>query len=170
MINGYFLHIYYLELILKRNWPSGLQVNQSLWQPTKPSLINSPSRHSRKLMRPRLIPQFQRLIITSMAEDAFICLYEACMSAGSLRGIHYQGWDSLTHVPLDKMVAFSQMIISDAFSWMKNFVFWLKFKFVSKDPVDNIPALVWIMAWCWKGDKPLSEPMLTRFTDAYMQH
>ena len=34
-------------------------------------------------------------------------------------------------------------------------------------PTDNNPALVQIMAWCWIGDKPLSEPMLTRYTDAY---
>ena len=33
----------------------------------------------------------------------------------------------LTHFPLDKMAAISQTIFSDAFSWMKNFVFWLKF-------------------------------------------
>ena len=26
------------------------------------------------------------------------------------------------------------------------------------------------MAWCRIGDKPLSEPMLTQFTDAYMPH
>ena len=30
------------------------------------------------------------------------------------------------------------------------------------------PALVQIMAWRWIGDKPLSEAMLTWFTDAYM--
>ena len=29
-----------------------------------------------------------------------------------------------THLPLDKMAAFSQTIFSDAFSWMKIFVFW----------------------------------------------
>ena len=29
--------------------------------------------------------------------------------------------------PLDKMAAISQTIFSDAFSWMKNFEFWLKF-------------------------------------------
>ena len=45
---------------------------------------------------------------------------------------------------------------------------WLKF--VPKGPIDNNPALVQIMAWCRKGDKPLSQPMLTRFTDAYMRH
>ena len=32
----------------------------------------------------------------------------------------------LTHLPLDKMAAISQTIFSDAFSWMKSFVFWLK--------------------------------------------
>ena len=33
-------------------------------------------------------------------------------------------------------------------------------KFVSKCPINNIPALVQIMAWRRLGDKPLSEPML----------
>ena len=33
----------------------------------------------------------------------------------------------LTHLPLDKMAAISQTIFSGAFSWMKSFVFWLKF-------------------------------------------
>ena len=32
--------------------------------------------------------------------------------------------------------------------------------FVAKGPIDNIPALVQIMAWCWPGYKPLSELML----------
>ena len=33
-------------------------------------------------------------------------------------------------------------------------------KFVPKDPINNIPALVQIMAWHLAGDKPLSEPMM----------
>ena len=33
----------------------------------------------------------------------------------------------LTYLPLDKMAAISQTIFSNAFSWMKNFVFWLQF-------------------------------------------
>ena len=33
-------------------------------------------------------------------------------------------------------------------------------KFVPRGPIDNIPALVQIMAWRRPGDKPLSEPML----------
>ena len=33
-------------------------------------------------------------------------------------------------------------------------------KFVAKGPINNIPALVQMMAWRRPGDKPLSEPML----------
>ena len=39
----------------------------------------------------------------------------------------FQCRERLTHLPLNKMAAFSQMIFSDAFSWMKTFVFWLRF-------------------------------------------
>ena len=47
----------------------------------------------------------------------------------------------------------------------------LKFvKFGPKGPIDNNSALVEIMAWRRIGDKPLSASMLTRFTEAYMQH
>ena len=34
--------------------------------------------------------------------------------------------------------------------------------FVPKSQINNIPALVQIMAWRRPGDKPLSEPMLVR--------
>ena len=37
-------------------------------------------------------------------------------------------------------------------------------------PTNNFPSLVQIMAWRRPGDKPLSEPMLVCFTDAYMRH
>ena len=40
-------------------------------------------------------------------------------------------------------------------------------KFVPKGPIDNNPALVQMMTWRRIGDKPLSEPMLTWFTDIY---
>ena len=36
----------------------------------------------------------------------------------------------------------------------------ISLKFVPKGPIDNIPALVQIMAWRRPGDKPLSEPMM----------
>ena len=41
-------------------------------------------------------------------------------------------------------------------------------KFVPKGPIDNIAALVQIIAWHPPGDKPLSEPMMV--TNAYMRH
>ena len=37
-------------------------------------------------------------------------------------------------------------------------------KFVPKGPINNIPALVQIMAWRRPGDKPLSEPMMVILT------
>ena len=46
----------------------------------------------------------------------------------------------------------------------------ISLKFVFKHLIDNNLALVKIMAWRSISDKPLSEPMLTRFTDAYMWH
>ena len=38
----------------------------------------------------------------------------------------------------------------------------ISLKFVPKGPINNIPALVEIMAWRRPGDKPLSEPMMVR--------
>ena len=43
-------------------------------------------------------------------------------------------------------------------------------KFLPKGPIDNKLALVQVMAWHRTGDKPLPEPMLAQFTDAYMWH
>ena len=36
----------------------------------------------------------------------------------------------------------------------------ISLKFVPKGPINNIPALVQIMAWRRPGDKPFSEPMM----------
>ena len=46
----------------------------------------------------------------------------------------------------------------------------ISLKFVPKGAIENNPALLYRMAWRWKGDKPLSKALLTRFTDAYMRH
>ena len=46
----------------------------------------------------------------------------------------------------------------------------ISLKCVPKGPIDNKPALVQVMDWRQTGDKPLSEPMLTQFVNAYMQH
>ena len=64
-----------------------------------------------------------------------------------------------THLPLDKMVAISQLILSDAFSWKKSFLFRLKFHrnlFISGQ-IKTTHQLI--------GNKQLSEPMLARFTE-----
>ena len=54
----------------------------------------------------------------------------------------------------------------------ENMWIWIKIslKFVPKGPINNIPALVQIMAWHRPGDEPLSKPMMARLTDAYMSH
>ena len=41
-------------------------------------------------------------------------------------------------------------------------------KFVPHGALDNKSALIQVMAWHRKGNKPLPEPMLIQFTDAYM--
>ena len=68
----------------------------------------------------------------------------------------------LKHWGRDEMDAISQTTFSNAFSWMKIFEHRLEFhmKFVPKDPINNILALVQIMAWGRPGDKPLSESMM----------
>ena len=46
----------------------------------------------------------------------------------------------------------------------------ISLKFVPKGPIDSKSALVQVVAWCWTGDKPLPESVLTQLTDAYMGH
>ena len=46
----------------------------------------------------------------------------------------------------------------------------ISLKFIRKGPINNVQALVEIMAWCRIGDKPISERMLIQFTDAYTLH
>ena len=46
----------------------------------------------------------------------------------------------------------------------------ISLKFVPNGPINNISALVQIMAWRRTGDKPLSETMMNQFNDTYMRH
>ena len=41
----------------------------------------------------------------------------------------------------------------------------ISLKFVSTSPIHKTPSLVQM-----RGDKPLSEPMMAKFTDAYVRH
>ena len=71
---------------------------------------------------------------------------------------------TLTHWGRDKMAAISQTTLSNAFSSMKmlRVSIEISLKFVPNGPINNITALVKIMAWRRPGDKPLSEPMMIR--------
>ena len=87
--------------------------------------------------------------------------------------------DEWTHHPLptpnptlDKMAA---ILADDIFNRIfLNENVWISIKislkFLPKAPIVHKPALVQVMAWHRTGDKPLPEPMLTQFFDAYMQH
>ena len=72
---------------------------------------------------------------------------------------------SLTHCGQDKIDAIWQTTF-DIFLLNKNV--WIPIaiplKFVTKDPVNNIPALIQILAWRRPGDKPLSEPIVVSLT------
>ena len=64
---------------------------------------------------------------------------------------------NLTHWGWDKMVAIFRTTFSNAFSWMKMYKFCFR---LSLFPINNISALVQIMAWRRPGDELLSEPMM----------
>ena len=58
------------------------------------------------------------------------------------------------------------ILVNETFCIMIN----ISLKFVPNGQINNIPALVQIMVWRQIGDKPLSEPMMAQFNDAYMRH
>ena len=72
----------------------------------------------------------------------------------------------------DKMAA---ILADDIFTYIfllenDRFSIQISLKLVPKSPIDNKPAFVQVMAWRRTGNKPLSEPMMTQFTDAYKRH
>ena len=72
------------------------------------------------------------------------------------------GTSMFKHWGRDKWPPFSRRQFLNGFSWIKMYVNRLKFHWicVPKGQINNIPALVQIMAWRWPGDKPLSEPRM----------
>ena len=46
----------------------------------------------------------------------------------------------------------------------------ISLKLVPGGQMKNKSALIQVMAWHRTGDKPLPDPMLNEFTDAYMRH
>ena len=49
-------------------------------------------------------------------------------------------------------------------------VIWISLRFVPKGPIVIKSALVQVIDWRRTSDKPLPEPKLAEFTNAYMQH
>ena len=108
----------------------------------------------------------------------FICV--ACSNIPSVGLIHepeqklrndmIYRW--LTHLHWTKRPQFRRRYFQMHFVGNEKFYVLIKISltFFPESPIDNNLALVWIMAWRRRGDKPLSEPMLTRFTDTYMRH
>ena len=72
----------------------------------------------------------------------------------------------------DKMAAILQTTFANVFPWIKIMNFdKISLAFVPESLINNIPALVQIMAWRrQKGDNPLPDAMLMCCTDAYMRH
>ena len=85
--------------------------------------------------------------------------------------IDQMGWLLLTHLHVEKMVDILADNIFKCIFLNENDGIPIQFslKFVPRSPIDNKPALVQVMAWRRSGAEPLPEPMLTQFTDAYMQ-
>ena len=91
--------------------------------------------------------------------DDFVC-WRIYAALGLNELTHWQNGrhfadDTFKHIFLNKNVCISIEI---------------SLKFVPKGPMNNMPALVQIMARRRTGDKPLSEPLMTQFNDAYMRH
>ena len=65
-------------------------------------------------------------------------------------------YEVLTHLPWTKWPSFRRR------HFQMHFLDWKRLNFEKdpKGPINNIPALVQIMAWRRSGDKPLSEPMV----------
>ena len=79
--------------------------------------------------------------------------------------------DELTHWGWGKMAAISQMTFQMYFSGWKFLYFDSNFTEVcSKGSIDDKLASVQVMTCRQTGDKPLPEPILTQFTNTYMQH
>ena len=68
----------------------------------------------------------ESLLITEHISHTSMCINNASVWLGDYLAGRQCG-SVLTHLPLEKMAAISRTIFSDAFSWMKSLIFWLKF-------------------------------------------
>ena len=87
-------------------------------------------------------------------------------------GTYKRGTADVNSYPLDKMAAILAGDVSKRIFLNENggIPMQISLKFVPRSSIDHKPALVQVMTWHRTGDKPSSEPMMTQFTIAYMQH
>ena len=80
------------------------------------------------------------------SKSTFACLMQSCVNTLRLRqdGRRFAD-DTFKRIFLNENIRISIKI---------------SLKFVTKSPINNIPALIQIMAWRRSGDKPLYEPMV----------
>ena len=88
-----------------------------------------------------------------------VFIYMSTPDSSFMRSQIYE-MQMLTHWGRTKITAISQMTSKCIFFNENVWISMFSMKIFLKVPIDNIPALVQIMAWCRSGDKSLSEPML----------
>ena len=82
---------------------------------------------------------------------------QGCLESKTMFVISFR--NKLTHWSRDKMAVIPQTIFSHALWWIEMYTFCLRFHW-KLTIIDNNPALVQIVAWRQKGNKPLFEPTL----------
>ena len=112
--------------------------------------------------------QYQNVVLFQVRLAIIISIH----TLAKMALLHWNGTLVLTHLPLDKMAAILADDIFKCIFMNEKFRILIRnsLKFVPNGPINNIPALVQIMAWRRSVDKPLSQSVPTQFTDAYMRH
>ena len=105
--------------------------------------------------------KFVQIICPHMLHDCLTDIGYECPYASEITLKDIDRYRYLTYWGRDKMADIFKTTLSNEFPWMKTYEFWtFSMKSVPRGPINDIPALVQIMAWCRPGDKPLSESMV----------
>ena len=96
--------------------------------------------------------------VSNKIYKTFIVIFQAKSRELSMRTVHSISLNTLRPRPNGRH-------FPDIFRWVflnENVWIWIKIssQFVPRGPINNIPALIQIMAWRRPGDKPFSEPMV----------
>ena len=94
-----------------------------------------------------LMCQYRMFSFIAIPVDALTLNDTKTAECGQASSRHIGDHTELTHLPRDKVAAISQTIFSNAFSWMKNFVFWIKFHWSMFLRVQLTIAQHWFRYW-----------------------